>query len=114
MAAFVRWTAASGILVTDTLPSSVSFLSASTTRSETCPAPSGARFQCALAPLNPGARVDVNIRVQAGSNALGAISNSAQVAATQTDADNTNNNAPRQQPAQQQPAGQGRTPGSGQ
>ena len=84
---------ASGVVVTDTLPANVTFLSATTTRNETCPAPAGTLFQCALAPINTGARVDVIIRVQGNANAVGSIQNRASVGGSQPDTDTTNNNA---------------------
>ncbi|NNJ12811.1 DUF11 domain-containing protein [Chloroflexales bacterium ZM16-3] len=82
-----------GVIVTDTLPTSVTFLSASTTRGESCPAPSGALFQCSLAPIDSGAGVDVFIRVQGTVSAVGPIQNNASVGGSQADSDTTNNNA---------------------
>lgn len=86
-------TTTSGVVVNDTLPANVTFLSATTTRDETCPAPVGTLFQCSLAPIASGARVDVTIRVRDTASAVGLIENRASVGSSQSDTDTTNNNA---------------------
>jgi uncharacterized repeat protein (TIGR01451 family) len=80
---------ATGVTMIDTLPSSVTFISASST-SATCSQASG-RVTCTIGSL--AANASVTITVMVTPNAVGAITNTASVTGTTTDPTSNNNTA---------------------
>jgi len=81
--------AATGVTVTDTLPSSVAFVSATPTQGS-C-AQSGGTVSCSIGSLANGATATVTILVTPG--AAGTITNTARVMANESDANTANNTA---------------------
>ena len=84
---------ATSVVLTDTLPSGLSFISASTNRGEICSALVGQTLTCELAdiPFNRPVVVNIRVRVDAGTN--GQLRNSAGVTMADTDQTPANNTA---------------------
>ncbi|MBE2233503.1 MAG: DUF11 domain-containing protein, partial [Anaerolinea sp.] len=82
---------ASGVVVTDTLPSGVTLAAASTNRGDPCALQPGNRVDCDLDQVAVGERVVVQIDVQANPGVLGLIENRAGVQGGQEDQNPLNN-----------------------
>ena len=82
---------ATGVTVTDPLPSGVTLVSA--TPSQGGPCSGTATVSCTLGSIAPGGSATVTIVVAVGSNTSGSLTNTASVAATTPDPNPTNNSA---------------------
>jgi len=82
---------ATNVTVTDTLPASVSFQSATSSQGAACTRPSVTVVRCNLGGVASGGQATVTIKVKPQS--AGTITNSASVAAVQTDPNTANNSA---------------------
>ncbi len=81
------------MVVTDTLPSALTFVSASTDRGESCAAPSGQNFSCALNPIPYGTPVKLTIQANISAGAAGQVTNVARVSFSGTDPTPANNSS---------------------
>ncbi len=70
---------ARSVVLTDTLPTGVTFVSATSSRGDSCPAPIGGTLTCALGDFPFGTTVAVNVRVVVDAGFLGQLTNRAGV-----------------------------------
>jgi uncharacterized repeat protein (TIGR01451 family) len=82
---------AAGVVLTDTLPTGATFVSATSSRGETCPAPSGGTLTCSLSDIPFGMPVVVNVRTTVNSGFLGQLTNRASVRFADPDPSPSNN-----------------------
>jgi uncharacterized repeat protein (TIGR01451 family) len=81
---------ATGVSLTDTLPASSTFVSATATQGS-CGAPSAGKVTCAIGTMNPGDSVTVTVTVQ--PTAAGTSTNQASITATESDPAVANNSS---------------------